>query len=139
MTLTSATRSEPRTSAWAWYASEIGRVVRVFDSLVRLGWFATVRLREELREVGRQERSRPRSISAGRDEGIRRHADLAVADLLHDLDERDPVGAEDVRLGMVRVRLRLTDHPDRGSVSVRLDARRVAHAFCLLDRGLREV
>src|SRR2546422_3586472 len=39
----------------------------------------SVRLREELREVGRQEGSRAGSISAGRYEGIRRHSDLAVA------------------------------------------------------------
>ena len=50
-----------------------------------------------------------------------------------------PVGAEDVGLGVIRVRLRLADHPDRGRISVRLDARRVTHAFGLLDRRLREV
>src|SRR3989442_5660717 len=118
---------------------QIGRVVGVFDSLVRLGRLTSVRLREELREVGRQEGSRAGSISAGRYEGIRRHSDLAVAGLLHDLDERDAVSAEHIGFGVVLVRLGLADHPDRGGVSVRLDARRVAHALRVLDGRLREV
>src|SRR5438132_301518 len=54
-------------------------------------------------------------------------------------DESDPIRAEHVGLRVVGIRLRLTHHPNRGRVSVRLDARRIAHAFRLFDRRLRKV
>src|SRR2546426_4240829 len=121
------------------FLRRIRRVVGGLEPLVGRGRRSAVRLGEELREEGGQEGPGTGSIRTGHHERIRRHSDLAVSDLLHYLPERDPVAAEHVGLGVVRVRLRLSDHSNRRRVSVRLDARRVADALRFLDRGLREV
>src|SRR5438445_10400650 len=81
------------------FLRRIRRVVGGLEPLVGRGRRSAVRLGEELREEGGQEGPGTGSIRTGHHERIRRHSDLAVSDLLHDLHERDPVGAEHVGLG----------------------------------------